>query len=328
MKYFVICGMALLVLSSCNQSTKTAVVQRPVKVAESEIIFSADSAYKYVSDQTDFGPRVPGSESHARCLEYFRKTFDRMGIRYEIQEGEGKAYNGKMLPIKNVIAKINPEKANRVLVCSHWDSRPFADHDKDAKYHNSPIDGANDGASGVGVIMEMARQMSVRKPDIGVDIIFFDSEDYGTPDHVKIEPYPQDSWCLGSQYWGKSEMGMDSQARYGILLDMVGASGAMFYQEGFSKSIAQSVVDKVWKAGRTLGYGNYFVNDAGGYITDDHYYVNEYAKVPCIDIIQYDPSSGSSFYEHWHTHNDTKEHIDKATLEAVGRTLLYVLYNE
>lgn len=320
-------AITLATFASCSKPTNVTTVTKP-KVADSEISFSADSAYQYVKDQTDFGPRVPGSQSHAQCLEYLKATLQRMGAEVTIQEGEGKSFDGSILPVRNIIAKVNPEKANRIILCSHWDSRPFADHDADASYHNKPIDGANDGASGVGILIEMARQMQIRKPNIGIDIILFDTEDCGTPDHIKVSNYVPDTWCLGSQYWGKSELGQDCQARYGILLDMVGAEGAQFFQERFSQSIAQSVVDKVWKAAQSIGYGNYFVNDDGGYITDDHYYVSSLAKIPCIDIIQYDPSSNSSFYKHWHTHNDVVENIDKATLEAVGRTLLYVVYNE
>ncbi|MCQ2229153.1 MAG: M28 family peptidase [Bacteroidales bacterium] len=323
----VIATLSAMTFTQCSK-TNNAVIVKEIKVADSEIQFSADSAFKYVKEQTLFGPRVPGSESHSKCLAYLKNTLERMGTEVTIQEGEGKSFEGKMLPVRNVIAKINPQKANRVILCSHWDSRPFADQDEDTKYHNTPIDGANDGASGVGVLIEIARQMQIRKPGIGIDIILFDTEDYGTPEHIKMKEYVADTWCLGSQYWAKSELGENCQARYGILLDMVGAQGAQFFQEYHSKSTAQSVIDKVWKAAQTIGYGNYFVNDNGGYITDDHYYVYKHAKIPCIDIIQYDPSSSSSFYKHWHTHNDTADNIDKATLEAVGRTLLYVLYNE
>lgn len=312
----------LALMTGCTSKTTT-----PVKttVPDVEVNFSGDSAYKYVAEQVAFGPRVPGSEAHGRCLEYLVKTLERMGAEVEINEGEATGYDSNMWPVKNIIARINPKKANRVIVCSHWDSRPFADHDEDASYHNKPIDGANDGASGVGVIIEMARQMQIKAPTIGVDLILFDTEDCGTPDHIKVKKYVADSWCLGSQVWGKTTK---SEARYGILLDMVGAEGAMFYQEMFSKQVGQNIVDKVWNTAKHIGYGNHFVYDEGGYITDDHYYVSKLTGVPCIDIIQYEPHSGSSFYKHWHTHNDTMEHISRETLEAVGRVVLTVIYNE
>lgn len=317
-----------LCLISCTQTNKATQMPRPIKVTDSEIKFSSDSAYKYIAEQTAFGPRVPNTHAHSQCLSYLQNKFTTLGAKVTIQEGDGISFEGKTLPVRNIIAQYNPEKANRVILCSHWDSRPFADNDEDSKYHNTPIDGANDGASGVGVLLEIARQLQQRPTTIGIDIILFDTEDYGTPSHIKLEKYRPDTWCLGSQFWGKSELGKNCQARYGILLDMVGAQGAQFFQENYSKSTAQNVVNKVWKAAKEIGYGNYFVDETGGYITDDHYYVSTLAKVPCIDIIQYDPKTSSGFYKYWHTHNDTAENIDKNTLEAVGRTLLYVIYNE
>lgn len=313
---------------SCTQTNRTAQVQKTIKVHDNEITFSADSAYRYVTEQTAFGPRVPNTTAHTQCLNYLKTTFEHFGAQVTIQEGNGIAFNGQTLPVRNIIAQYNPQKANRIILCSHWDSRPFADQDANSDFHNTPIDGANDGASGVAILMEIARQLQKRPTDIGIDIILFDTEDYGTPNHIKLDKYVPDTWCLGSQYWGKSELGKNCQARYGILLDMVGASGAQFYQEHYSKSTAQNIVNKVWNAAQEIGYGNYFVDDNGGYITDDHYYVNKLTNIPCIDIIQYDPNSSSGFYEHWHTHNDIAENINKATLEAVGRTLLYVIYNE
>ena len=317
-----------LTLIACTQANQTIQVQQSIKVTESDIKFSADSALQYVIAQTAFGPRVPSSTSHAQCLSYLEEKLKSFGAEVTIQEGEGTSFESKTLPVRNIIAQINKPKANRVILCSHWDSRPFADQDADSQYHNTPIDGANDGASGVGILLEIARQLQQHKADIGVDIILFDTEDYGTPQHIKPEKYVPDSWCLGSQYWGKSTLGKNNQARYAILLDMVGAAGAQFYQEHYSKSTAPNVVNKVWRAAKEIGYGSYFVDDEGGYITDDHYYVNKLTQIPCIDIIQYDPQTQSGFYQHWHTHNDVADNIDRATLEAVGRTLLYVIYNE
>ena len=328
MKKSILTLSIVIAFAACTQTNRTAQVQKVIKVTDSEITFSADSALQYVVAQTTFGPRVPGTEAHAQCLAYLEEKLQSLGVEVTIQEGDGTSFEGKTVPVRNVIAQVSPQKANRVILCSHWDSRPFADQDSDSNYHNTPIDGANDGASGVGILLEIARQLQIRKADIGVDIILFDTEDYGTPQHIRPEKYLPDTWCLGSQYWGKSVLGKNSQARYGILLDMVGATGAQFFQEHYSKSTAQNVVNKVWRAAKEIGYGNYFVDDDGGYITDDHYYVNTLTKVPCIDIIQYDPKTSSGFYKHWHTHNDVVANIDKSTLEAVGRTLLYVVYNE
>lgn len=319
-------AIALATISvACNTTNSQQISNKESK--QVAISFNADSAYKYIEQQVNFGPRVPGTESHKQCLEYLVSTLQQFGAEVNIQEGEGIDFYGKPIALRNVVAHILPQKANRIILCSHWDCRPFADNDSDVSRINEPIDGANDGASGVGVIMEIARQLQIQKPNIGVDIIFFDVEDYGKPDHINVANRP-DTWCLGSQYWGKSEEGQQSEARFGILLDMVGAPGAQFFKEGFSMSNASGIVEKVWRAAAEIGYGNRFVNDDGGFITDDHYYINSLTKVPCIDIIHLDVTNGMGFGSYWHTHDDTMKNIDKSTLVAVGETLLSVIYNE
>lgn len=317
-------AVVLSVTVSCGDSSSSSVVEQ----SRVQVSFNVDSAYKYVEDQVAFGPRVPGSEAHLRCLNYYMAAFARFGIQAYVQEGEMIKWDNKPIVVKNVIAKIHPEKVNRVLLCAHWDCRPWADNDSDVSRRGDPIDGANDGASGVGVLMEVARQLSIRKPTVGVDIVFFDVEDMGTPDHIAVDFYRPDTWCLGSQMWAKSDEAAKCNARWGILLDMVGAPNATFCRELYSQNIARNVNDKVWKEASILGYGTYFVNDNGGYITDDHYYVNNIAKIPCIDIIQYDGATGTGFGEYWHTHDDTMKNIDKKTLRAVGETVLSVVMNE
>ena len=212
------------------------------------------------------------------------------------------------------------------MLCAHWDSRPYADED-DPQHHHTPIDGANDGASGVGVLLEIARQLQQQAPAIGIDIVFFDAEDYGTPDFYQGK-HPSDSWCLGSQYWGRIPHTPDYKARFGILLDMVGAPNATFYYEYYSKETANDAMKKIWKTAESLGYGNYFVPQDGGSITDDHIYVHSFRQIPCVDIIHYDTSTNTGFVPTWHTLDDTLEHIDKSTLKAVGQTVMTVIYNE
>ena len=212
------------------------------------------------------------------------------------------------------------------MLCAHWDSRPYADQD-DEKYHHTPIDGANDGASGVGVLLEIARQIQLQAPAVGIDIVFFDAEDYGIPDFYK-GPYKPDTWCLGSQYWGRIPHISDYKARFGILLDMVGAKGAAFYYEGFSARTANNVMKKIWNTAERLGYGQYFIKQEGGEVTDDHVYVNRFRGIPCVDIIHYDIQGNTGFNPTWHTTDDTIENIDKATLQAVGQTVMEVIYNE
>jgi len=187
--------------------------------------------------------------------------------------------------------------------------------------------GANDAASGVGVLMEVARQLGKQSPEVGVDLIFLDSEDYGTPEFYK-GPQNEDSWCLGTQYWAKNPHVPGYHARFGVLLDMVGAPGATFYKEQESLDFASGIVDKVWNKAREYGFSSYFVEATGGSITDDHIYINKIAGIPCIDIIQFDPQSKSGFGTYWHTTHDTMDNVDRKTLMVVGQTLLGVIYSE
>jgi Zn-dependent M28 family amino/carboxypeptidase len=227
--------------------------------------------------------------------------------------------------LKNIIASFSPEKNNRVALFAHWDSRHIADHDTENQ--SSPILGANDGGSGVGVLIELARQFSKKNPKIGVDIILFDAEDYGQPENSNY-PLMQDSWCLGSQYWSKNPHKANYFARYGILLDMVGAKDATFRHEQISFYYASSILQKVWRKANRLGFGKYFVFENAQQIVDDHLYVNQITGIPTIDIIEYDPATESNFNKHWHTHRDDMGNIDKETLNAVGQTVLDVIYHE
>ncbi|MCQ2202109.1 MAG: M28 family peptidase [Bacteroidales bacterium] len=322
-------GVILFSLLSCqNTQHNNSGASATVKEEVLNVDFSADSAYQYTAEQVAFGPRVPGTEAHGKCLDYLASTLARFGAEVEIQEGDGTNYLGNRQHIKNVIGRIQPQKANRVILCAHWDSRPWSDNDKDAKVRDTPVDGANDGASGVGVLLEVARQLQLKQSKIGVDIIFFDVEDMGTPSHKNDVKHLQDTWCLGSQMWGQSDMGKRSQARFAILLDMVGAPNATFYRESFSMQWGSNIVDNVWGRAHKMGFGSYFVNSDGGYITDDHYYIHRHTKIPAIDIIQYDSQSNTSFGSYWHTQQDTMDNVDKATLNAVGSVVLGVLYNE
>ena len=191
-----------------------------------------------------------------------------------------------------------------------------------------PILAANDGASGVGILLEVARQLSIKKPTIGVDIIFFDAEDYGKPSGIVYDETSSKTWCLGSQYWSNNLHKENYTAEYGILLDMVGTANAYFTQESISLNYASTIVQKVWSNAHKLGYSNYFVNKRTQFVgTDDHQYINTLTKIPCIDIIHYEKSTGN-FHPSWHTHNDNMDIIDKVTLGVVGETLLATIFSE
>ena len=288
--------------------------------------FNADSAYRYIQKQVDFGPRVPNTPEHEACARWLESSMRQFADSVIVQEGEVTAFDGTKLQIKNIISQFQPEKNNRILLFAHWDTRPFADYDPDPEKRNQPIDGANDGGSGVGVLMEIARHLQEKPTDTGIDIIFFDAEDYGTPHHMDV-PYQADTWCLGSQYWGRNPHEKGYYARYGILLDMVGAQNALFYQERASLDMAPELVDYIWETAEDLGHGNYFVFRKGSHITDDHIYVNRHTGIPAANIIEYDPTSNTSFGKYWHTHDDNMEIIDRKTLNAVGETVMEVIYN-
>lgn len=214
------------------------------------------------------------------------------------------------------------------MLFAHWDTRPWADNDPNEQNHHTPILGANDGASGVGVLLEIARLLGQQQPELGVDIIFFDAEDYGAPQFYNGE-HKEEYWCLGTQYWARNPHVQGYNARFGILLDMVGGKNATFYKEGYSEKYAKDVNDKVWKKANEMGYGRFFIDKEGSPVTDDHLFINRLAGIPSIDIIPTDEGSElSSFGSFWHTVNDTMDIIDRSTLKAVGQTVLEVIYNE
>lgn len=299
-----------------------------LSAANRAYIFNADSAYDFIGAQTAFGPRVPGTQAQLNCRDWLVGTLKRLGAEVSVQEFDCQTFDGKNLKGYNITGKLNPTVGDRIILCSHWDSRPWADNDSNKKNWSKPIDGANDGASGVGVILELFRLLS-RNAKVGVDCIFFDIEDWGPgPDFVERDRSKL-YWCLGSQAWAHMAKDNAYKARYAVLLDMVGGAGAQFCKEGLSMKYAPSVVEKYWKAAADMGYARMFVDKTVGYVTDDHYPVNAISGIPAIDIIPYSSSIfGSSFGPTWHTLDDNLQHIDKATLNAVGSVLLNVLVKE
>ena len=289
--------------------------------------FEADSAYAFCAAQCQFGPRTMNSEAHDRCERWITSKFQQYGLTTHLQRATLKGYDGTPLKACNIIASIRPEQKRRLLICAHWDSRPWADNDPDSTHWHTPVMAANDGASGVAVMIELARVLKEKKDsiNIGIDFICFDAEDWGTPQWAT--GYESDNtWALGSTYWAAHPHQTNYSAEFGILLDMVGGQGARFYKEGFSLHYASSVVERVWTAAAKSGYGSYFPHAEGGTINDDHVPLNEIAKLPTIDVIPYYPDcQQSSFGPTWHTIHDTMEHIDRNTLKAVGQTLLTLI---
>lgn len=292
--------------------------------------FDADSAYLFCQQQCDFGPRTMNSQAHDDCGKWIAEKFAQLGCEVSTQQASLTGYDGTTLKATNIIAVAHPEKPVHILICAHWDSRPWADNDPDSTKWHTPVMAANDGASGVAVMLELARIIHNDSTlNVGIDFVCFDAEDWGTPRWSK-QPEDEKSWALGAQYWAQQYQPSKGYVlQYGILLDMVGGQGAAFYQELSSLKYAPHVVEKVWNAARTAGYKDYFPAQNGGWITDDHGPINEIAGIPTIDIIPFYPNSQeSSFGPTWHTVNDDMAHIDKNTLRAVGQTVLQVLYEE
>ena len=323
---FAVISLVLLVASCGNlkkQTTDESASLQPVGP-----VFCADSAYLYCQAQCDFGPRTMNSKAHDDCEKWIISKFESFGMQVTPQKAVLKGYDGTSLNSTNIIASYRPDLTDRVLLCAHWDSRPWADNDPDEANWKTPVIAANDGASGVAVMLEIARLLSKDTLQLGVDFICFDAEDWGVPQWNE-DNFDSDSWALGAQYWSTNLHKKGYRARFGILLDMVGGQGAQFYKEAMSVQYANHIVEKVWRAAQVVGYGSLFPSQQGTGVTDDHISVNTKAKIPTIDIIPYYPNcEQSSFGPTWHTVNDDMEHIDKNTLQAVGQTLIQVLFSE
>lgn len=313
---------SLMLLAACGH--KQALTTESVPVGPD---FSADSAFTFCQLQCNFGPRTMNSEAHDLCGTWIAGRFRQYGMEVTEQQAMLKGYDGTLLKSTNIIASYRPDQQDRILICAHWDSRPWADNDPDEANWRVPVMAANDGASGVAVMLEIARLLQQNDSlKTGVDFICFDAEDWGAPQWSE-DNSDGDSWALGAQYWASHPHRSGYKARFGILLDMVGGEGARFYREQYSTHFANHVVNLFWKAAETVGYSSFFPMKDGGAITDDHVPVNRIAGIPCIDIIPYYPDcEASSFGPTWHTVNDNMQHIDRNTLKAVGQTLVQVLF--
>jgi glutaminyl-peptide cyclotransferase len=310
-----------ILIFSCREEKKPESKPAEVKPVVSVPAFNADSAYEFVRKQCEFGPRVPNTKAHVECGDYLITQLKSFSANVNVQSGMVKTFDGTQLKFRNIIGSFNPQASNRILLFAHWDTRPWCDQDTVDK--DKPSLGANDGGSGVAVLLEVARQLGLNPSSAGIDIIFFDAEDWGKEGGG---PESEDTYALGTQYWAAKPHVPGYTASYGILLDMVGAKNAQFRYEGLSKQNAGFVLDHVWKTAASLGFSDYFLFQDGGWVTDDHLYVNE-INIPSIDIIHSDLSTKSGFPSHWHTHRDNMDVIDRNTLRAVGQTLLGVLYN-
>ena len=321
--------LIILILGACKSDPSTPTPKDDEQPApppkKKEFVkvprFNKDSAYVFIEKQVAFGPRVPNTPAHTNCRNWMIEKFKSFGATVIADDFKAKGYTGTVFNATNIIAQYNPEHKNRILLAAHWDSRFVGDYDKDESKRDQPILGADDGGSGVGVLLEIARQVGQNPIDLGVDIVLFDVEDQG---ESKGEDYT--TWCLGAQHWARNPHVPGYRAKFGILLDMVGSKNARFTREGVSMAAAPQVMNKVWKLAANMGYGNYFVMDLTREVIDDHLFVNQLTKTKMIDIINRPAVSETGFGHYWHTHDDNMDVINKQTLRAVGQTVLAVLY--
>jgi glutaminyl-peptide cyclotransferase len=287
---------ALIMVVSCGGGPRT--------VPE----FDADRAFALLLMQTDLGPRVPESPAWEKFQSLAKNFFDSLGVTYETQPFTYPDYlRGDTVSMVNWIVHINPEKNGRILLGAHYDSRPRADYDPDTTRRNEPILGANDGASGTAVLMHLCELMAASPPRVGVDLILFDGEDYGPPGR-------NDQYLLGSTHYASN---YDGEYDFGIIIDMIGDSDLNIYREVFSDRYVKDVDDLVWNTAARLGIPA-FIDSLKYEVIDDHLPLVS-GGIPTIDVIDFD-------YPYWHTHADTPDKCSPASLAAVGRVLLDVVY--
>lgn len=333
MKHLKIFSLVLVLITGMLYSISCNSCQSGKKIVKEELYnqvspqFNADSAYLFIERQVALGPRVPGTQAHVQCGDYLVAKLKEFGAVVVEQQADVTHYDGQNIRLRNIIGSYNNDAKNRLLLFAHWDSRPFADEESDPEKQSQAILGADDGGSGVGVLLEIARQLQQNPLEIGVDIIFFDLEDWGQPS-FSSDWVQGDWWCIGSKYWSEQPHIEDYKANYGILLDMVGSANATFLKEGYSLQYASNVVDKIWSTAVKLGYSSYFLPQRGGYITDDHLPVNQHHRAPSANIINLKQDTRTGFAPHWHTQRDDMRNIDRNTLKAVGQTVMEVIYTE
>jgi glutaminyl-peptide cyclotransferase len=309
----------LCCLFACS-SDQSRDVQRPTKSSAAlrrvpTPDFSGKEAFAYLTAQTDFGPRNPGSLGHKECLEYLVGEMERFADAVNRQEFTHTGSRGEEIRLTNIIASFNLAATNRVMFAAHWDTRPWADQDKDPKKHDKPILGANDGASGVAVLLQLAKLMKQSPPPVGVDILLFDGEDLGQRNDLT-------NFALGSKYFAAHKP-PTFNPQYGILLDMIGDAQLEIKKEPNSLRFAPEVVQYVWDTAEKYGLKE-FVNTISGDTYDDHIPLNE-AGIKTIDLIDFNYPDESNRY--WHTSEDTPDKCSPASLQTIGTLLTHLIYD-
>lgn len=322
----IIITAATLTLAACSgRPAASAAAPSSAKATTQDVPqFDADSAYAFVNEQVAMGPRTPGSEAARRCAAWIEETLRLYGADTVIVQRTAvpdPMNPDRKVPLVNILGRYNPEAKARMMLVAHYDTRPIADEENDKAKATQPIPGANDGGSGVGVMLETARIISMKRPSAGVDLLFVDLEDSGTAGD-------DDSWCQGSQYFAANMpySGIADTPQAAIVLDMVGAPGARFHREAFSQHFNRALNDKVWAAARTAGYATRFPDETGAPILDDHLPLIR-AGIPAVDIVENNSDATGSFPAAWHTLADDMTNIDPATLKAVGQTVTQFIYS-
>ncbi len=319
--------MRIVVLSLLIAAIMGCADKQPRKKEQSEPVqtpapsiaiphFNSERAFGFLVKQTDFGPRNPNSTGHQACSNYLTTQLRGLADAVSVQEFQHTGYGGEILSLTNIIASFNPAMEQRILLCAHWDTRPRAEHDENKDRRNEPMLGANDGASGVAVLLELATLLHTQKPAIGVDLILFDGEDYGNEgDHA--------SYLLGSRHFALN-LEPERQYRFGILVDMVGDKFLDLPREENSVKYAPDIVSLVWSKAKELGYTE-FLDEVEGAVYDDHLPLNEIG-IKTIDIIDFNFPDPTNRY--WHTHQDVPENCSPESLGAVGTVLTHVIYSQ
>lgn len=312
--------IAIIAVSCKSDRTPTNNAEEPVVTTRRKVPkFDHERAYANIAKQVEFGPRYPGTEAHGKLIDYLSKTLESYTDQVIRQEFKVDFLDEKNISATNIIGIVNPGVKKRMLLCAHFDTRKIAEKDEDATRQDDPILGADDGGSGVGIILEIAKIIKENGIDIGIDYILFDAEDNG--DEGK-------NWCLGSEYWAKNPHTPNYTADFGILLDLVGAKNAEFGKEDASITTAKKYVDKIWTLADRMSYGNYFMNVESGPVMDDHVNIIRHRRIPMIDIINMSQQNGRTGFDHYHhTHKDNMDIIDKNTVRAVGKVVTAAIYN-
>ena len=321
MHYVFVCSLLTTTILSCTgerpQPTHQPSTKADTTVTVSTVpSFSGDRAFSHLLKQVSFGPRNPNSQGHQACLDFLYAELKELGDQVKLQPFVHVGYENERLNLTNVVASFNVSSSTRILLCAHWDTRPRAEQDANRARRNEPIIGANDAASGAAVLLELASILKQHPPSIGVDLAFFDGEDYGHEGDVA-------NYLLGSRHFAMTKP-QDYLPRFGILLDMIGDAFLEIQKEQHSLKYAPDIVDLVWQKARQLGYPQ-FVDAVGEAVTDDHLPLNE-VGIKTIDLIDFNYPDPTNRY--WHTHQDTPDKCSPESLEAVGTVLTHLIYTQ